>query len=98
MEIMKELEILINRVSELEKRLELATANEDSRTVWRKKDIADYLGITIRTLDLSIIPDPAFPDPIKFASQRDARKPTKALRWFAGDVIRFCKSKQKGRC
>lgn len=68
---------------------------EHSREMWSVADIARYFKYTKRHIRAAVICDPYFPEPVKLASQRDPKKITNHLRWFAGDVVRYAEKKKR---
>jgi predicted DNA-binding transcriptional regulator AlpA len=48
--------------------------------LWSKKQVAQYLGITTRTVDRWDAADPAFPK---------SRRISKYKRWLASEIIRY---------
>ncbi|MDH2999493.1 hypothetical protein A1D23_05215 [Chelonobacter oris] len=68
--------------------------NESSRELWTVADIADYFRYSERHIRGAIICDPYFPKPVKLPSQRNPKKSSNALRWIAGDVVRYAERKK----
>lgn len=82
-------EQLWQKLEALERRLQQVDVTEESKNLWTRADIAIYFQVSQEHANKAIIPSPYFPSPVVMGEQRDLTKPSKHLRWFAGDVVRY---------